>query len=74
MRKHPEAEASTPATCFVDEAAYIAFRQNTKELQKRCVNLLEVLNAEASSSKKPSSSKGISTSKGLEDAINDALE
>ena len=52
--------------CPVDEATYTAYRQNIKELLKRCVNLLEVLESEAS--------QGPSTSKGLERAITQANE
>lgn len=66
MRKHSEKEASTPGTCSGDEIAYAALRQNIGELQKRCVNLLEVLDAETS--------QGLSTSKRLEEAISEASE
>jgi len=48
----------------VDEATYTASRQNIKELQKRCINLLEVLDSEES--------QGPPTSKRLEGAIDDA--
>ena len=53
-------------TCPVDERTYTASRQNIKDLLKRCVNLLEVLDSEAL--------QGPSTSKRLEGAIADANE
>ena len=65
MREHSEAEVHQPTYC-IDETTDTTFRQNVKELQKRCVNLLEVLESEVS--------QGPPTSKRLEDAISHAIE
>ena len=52
--------------CPVDETTYTGSRQNIKELLKRCVNLLEILDSD--------SSKAPPTSRSLERAIFDANE
>ena len=66
MRKHPEAEASTLDICLSGEPAYTFLRRSVKDLQRRCVALLDVLKAEESN--------GPSTSQRLEGAIIDANE
>lgn len=66
MRKYSKAEVGTLDPRFVGETTHVSFRQGIKELQKRCFNLLEVLEAEAST--------GPSTSKRLEEAITNANE
>ena len=66
MRKRPETEASTPNICFVSEMAYTVFRQNIKQLQMRCVNLLGILDTETSQER--------STPKRLEEAISEVSE
>jgi len=66
MREHPETEASTLDTCLSSEPAYTVLRRSIKDLQRRCVALLDVLKAEESN--------GPSTSQRLEGAIADANE
>jgi phosphopantetheine adenylyltransferase len=53
-------------TLYTDETAHITSRQNVKDLQKRCVSLLEFLRDE--------SANGPPTSKRLEDALSEANE
>jgi len=66
MREHPEAEASTLGTCLDGEPAYTVLRRSVKNLQRRCMALLDVLKAEESN--------GPPTSRRLEGAIVDANE
>ena len=66
MQERPKAEASTPNAFFVDEVTYTVFRQNIKQLQMRCMNLLEVLDA--------GTSQGGPMSMRLQDAITEASE
>lgn len=66
MRQRPKAEVSTPSAFFVDGMAYTVLRQNIKQLQSRCVSLLEVLDAETP--------QGRSTLERLEETISEASE
>jgi hypothetical protein len=48
MREHSKTKVSTPNTLDTYRINYEVSRQGVKDLQKRCVFLLEILDAEGS--------------------------